>query len=873
MSLWSVQPSQPDLPPPPRPAPLLVVAIGLVAGILLDNWLHIPALVSVIAIVAGSIAVLWRPAMPSRTIPGLIIIAAALGTMRHALADRYLPKDHIYFSTAADPILLSVKGRVVSQPIVTPARKDPAVAYELTAKTRFVIEAQELSNSTDSRPVTGNVAVVAYEDIKHINVGDIIRMTGWLRRNFPPRNPGSFDWGLYQHRNGIEAGFSCQHAESVIRLHSDQSTGWQGFINALRSRAKGYLLDPTFSDDDPSAGVLSAMVLGQRSEVPATINEAFIKTGNAHFLAASGTNIGWLAMMGWWGLMRIARVSYRKTVVAIAIMIVMFLLVAEPEPPILRAGIIGLIGCISIFFRRRVMFTNWLAASAVVILMIDPMDFFRPGFQFSFLAVIAVMALEPVLADICASVFDRLGWTELAKQFTTGKLYALTLYGTGYLVTGAARESRRSKLLGIIPFRLLTLSFSAWAITTPLSCYLFDTFTPWGCLGTLLLWIVAWFVTFLGFITMTLGAIFPPTGVILGPILGFWTHLMVAAVDLLARIPGTIISGRSPSLAWVIAVYMTLAAWLWSRQPQSRLAALLPEHWRRYAFKVLTIVLILWWLIPPRWAQRDFGALDVWMLAIGDGTATIIEAPTGQIILCDFGTRSGFDASIVGASFLKHRGIKKIDAAYISHPDFDHISGVAGLAKQFEIGQVIVNDQFDRLAVESPAAKEFLAMLKRNNIPLHVTTGRHELEGLADFKLESIWPPPQSEWKAPTPNDSSTVLRLEYQGHSVLLTADIAEAAFAQLLAQGQLKTDVLALPHHGSVVNNTSEFIKAVDPKIAVRSTAQARRLTTNEIERIVGKRDYLTTADDGCVLIQIRKNQLTAYSTSTKKVVTCPN
>ncbi len=163
-------------------------------------------------------------------------------------------------------------------------------------------------------------------------------------------------------------------------------------------------------------------------------------------------------------------------------------------------------------------------------------------------------------------------------------------------------------------------------------------------------------------------------------------------------------------------------------------------------------------------------------------------------------------------------------------------------------------------------------MLKKRNIPVQVTNGCHELEGLGDFKLESIWPPPQSEWKAPTPNDSSTVLRLEYQGHSVLLTADIAEAAFAQLLSLGELKADVLALPHHGSVVANTSEFINAVDPKIAVRSTAQQRRLTTNEIERIVGKRDYLTTADDGCVLIQIRDGQLTARSTSTRKVLSWP-
>jgi competence protein ComEC len=527
------------------------------------------------------------------------------------------------------------------------------------------------------------------------------------------------------------------------------------------------------------------------------------------------------------------------------------------------------------------MLANWLAASAVIILLIDPMDFFRPGFQLSFLAVIAIMALEPILADMCANVAIKLGWTQLAARLASGKLYVLTLYGSGYEALDGGQHLLRSKLVSYLPARLLTLSLAAWIITAPLSCYIFDAFTPWGWFGTIALWFIALPVTLLGFVTMILGAILPASGVLLGPILAWCTHLMVSVVDLLATIPYTFISGRSPSLAWVCTVYATLAAWLWTQQPRregvftaawQRIATIFPEYLRRHSFKLLTIALIIVWLIPPRWVRRDFGALDVWMLAIGDGTATVIESPGGKVLLCDFGTRSGFDASTVGASFLKQRGIKRIDAAYVSHPDFDHFSGIAGLASQFDIGQVIINDQFERLAAESPAAKDFLAMLKKRNIPVQVTNGCHELEGLGDFKLESIWPPPQSEWKAPTPNDSSTVLRLEYQGHSVLLTADIAEAAFAQLLSLGELKADVLALPHHGSVVANTSEFINAVDPKIAVRSTAQQRRLTTNEIERIVGKRDYLTTADDGCVLIQIRDGQLTARSTSTRKVLSWP-
>lgn len=841
---------QPGLPPPPPrlqpPAPLLPVAIGMILGIAADERFAAPGWTSAIVVLAG--AGLWLAARGRISLGffAVVVSAAGVGALRHAVADRWLADDHVVFFTSREPMLTTLEGRVISTPYVIEPQPNVPRAYSIGPKTQFVIEVAQLAGRDGPIRVSGKVAVSIKAPVLSLDVGDVVEMTGWVYRPRGPQNPGDYDWALHKRRNGLLVGMSCDHAESVVVRQRRVGGAWTRFLDGTRDRLRGYLLDSAFERDDPGAGVISAMVLAQRSDVPQAMNQAFIRTGNAHFLAASGMNVGWLAVTGWM-IMRLLGVYYRTTAALVGFLILSYVLLAEPQPSILRAGIMGLLGCLTICLRGRANILNWLACSAVIVLLIDPADCFRPAFQYSFLAVLALMYFCPRLSATIAGMIGKTRWPQLGWLFHT-KEYYLSLMNQEREPTNLSGSLARR--ISFWAMQLFLLSLSAWLVTAPLCCYEFNQFTPWGPVNTFLLWFIAAPVTCWGYIALLLALLFPSSQAICGPVLKAGTNLMVVVVEHLARIPGTILDGRSPSIWWVFAVYAVMGAWLY------RPAWLRP----RWAFKLLVASLAIWWLIPPRWMRQEKSALQLWVLAVGDGMAGVAELPDGRVLLCDFGTRSPFDAGRVGVSFLKHRGITKVEAAFVSHADFDHLSGIETIAREIPIRRIVINDHFGGSAVEGTAPRRFLQAMREIGVSVEVFNGPRQFEGGGGVSIEAIWPPSVADLPKLDANNASTVLRIGYEGRFIILPGDIRELAMGRLLSDARIKADVLVLPHHGSVVSNTGRFIAAADPRVVVRSAGQREMMTTTGLDRLVAGRLYFNTAEAGCVRLRIKNGELSA-------------
>ncbi len=822
-------------------APLLPVALGMIMGIVLDDAAAPPVILPIALLLIGlGLALRWR-GRAGALLCGVTAAAIALGMIHHAGGQRHVPSNHIVCFTRAEPVLARVRGRVVAQPRIL--EPDPLVPmpFPRPPRTLFLMAAEDVEATDGAVPVQGLVRVTIREPVLLLDVGDRVEMTGWLHRPRPAQNPGTFDWAGRMRRQGILAALSCDHAAGLA-VHSPGSSLAPAVLLArARARLRAFLVEDTFADSEAAAGVMSAMVLAQRSQVDRAMNDAFLRTGNAHFLAASGMNVGWLALVGWL-VTRIVGMHYRLSAAVVAVLILLYVVLAEPEPSILRAGIIGLLACTAAFFGGGYSSLNALAASAVILLMLRPGDLFLPGFQLSFLATIGLLHLCP---RMCASTSIWLrvrGWHRLARCFRIpGQADAiLDLYEEP--MSWWASAARR---IGTLVCLLLAVSFSAWLITAPLSCYHFNTMNPLGWLGTFVLSPFAMVATWAGFLTVLLGLVVPSSAVVMKPLLAWSTDLMIGCVTTLAELPGGLIAGRLPSAVWLVAAYGLMATWVYRRD------------WMpiRHGYKLAVVLLVLWWLVPPRWVRHDDDALKVWMLAVGDGTGTVIELPDGKVLLYDFGTRSGFDAGRSGIEFLRHRGIGRIDAAFVSHPDFDHYSAIETIAREIPIDRVILNDQFEAFVEAGSAAAEFLRAVRQRGIPIEITHGRYVMPNTGEAVVETLWPPALAERRALDANEASTVLRLRYQGRSVLLTGDIEEWAIGELMRRGDISAEALALPHHGEVVGNTAAFIAAVNPRVAVRSTGRGEALTTSGIGQIAGEgRRYFNTADVGCVLVEIK-------------------
>jgi len=796
----------------------------------------------------------------------VLIAAAGLGSLRHALADRWLSAQHVVFCTGQEPILATLQGAVLTTPTIVEPGAGAARAFSMSPKTRFVMSARSIAGRDGPIQVDGKVTVSIKEPITSLKIGDVIELTGWLYRPAGPSNPGAYDWAQHRRRDGLLVGLSCDHAAGVTRLRHSQAGLLNRILEAVRARLRGYLLDPAFPNDDPGAGVLAAMVLGERSAVPRAMNEAFIRTGNAHFLAASGMHVGWLAIVVW-AVLRLLGVYYRTVAVVVGAVILAYVLLAEPRPSILRAGIMGLLWCTAVFLRGSPNVLNWLACSAVVILLIDPTDCFRPAFQFSFMAVLALVYWCPRLTQSIARLLPRTYRTEIAWPLAEKTHYLNVMDRAG---RPAARHQPFFKRGIVWAAQLFTLALTAWLLTTPPACYHFNQFTPWGAFGTFALWFVAAPVTCLGFITLLCGTIFPSSGLVLGPLLKLGSDVMIGLVSLLARIPGTILDGRSPSLAWVLACYAVLLLWLrpprWLRRDQP--VGVTFTGWRgwlwarrRHSFKILALALVVWWATPPRWTRAEPGSLLAWFASVGEGSGTLLELPDGKAQVFDFGTRSPFDAAAIGRDLLQYRGIDALEAAYVSHPNFDHYSGIEGLLDDCRIRRLVINEQYERFAQPKSGAAYFLKATAEAGVPITNTQQGEQTVTAQGVTIRTLWPPPAERWTAADSNNASTVLRVEYQGRSILLTGDITEIAIANLLTEPDtLRSDVLVLPHHGGVVANTAAFIEAVDPQVLIRSAGQRQALTTSGLDALVGGRRLLNTADVGCILVRIRDGLLQA-------------
>ena len=244
-----------------------------------------------------------------------------------------------------------------------------------------------------------------------------------------------------------------------------------------------------------------------------------------------------------------------------------------------------------------------------------------------------------------------------------------------------------------------------------------------------------------------------------------------------------------------------------------------------YALPVFLVLVITNTLIKPYIWQLT-------VLDVGHGLAVVIKQ-NKKIVLYDTGAKypSGFNMSeAVILPFLQHKNISHIDHLIISHNDNDHLGGLAVLQEHINIKQLIYNDQ------------------KTN------TTGSFCLQGQTfvwqQLTFEQLWP----NKLVYDHNDDSCVIKVSDKQSSVLLTGDISKRVERQLVASKiDLRADVLIVPHHGSKSSSSEQFIKAVNPKVAIFSSGYLNRwkMPTTEVLRRYHKLGIITytTANNGMI------------------------
>lgn len=668
--------------------PLRRPLIGLLAVWVLGVWLGLrfSLPLSFLFPLAGAIGVLavWQRARTAGVIAFwlLLFLVGALyadvrvrspsGRSLEALMDR--PREQ-----------LVVWGRVVDDPVLLePASPGRSPVWQLT----LVVE-QVNRQGFPERTRGRMVAQWPYEaEAPSPRYGDRWELTGVVRHR--ERRDWMWAW-MPPYRMFTDA--------DQVALVSRGDGVWLKRWAFAGRRAASERLGIGLAHDPEVAGILRALLLGYRHELPDEAHRLFALTGTLHVFAISGLHVGIIAGLLVM-LIRATGVSRPRLIWWLAPLLIFYAVATGLRPSALRACAMALAFGAAFGFQRRPDVPSALALAAFVILWADPSQLTAPGFIFSFVIVAGLVRLYPVFAR----------WLRVEAGEENLSL--------GEVPSGSLRW--RQWGLG-----LMAASAAAWLASAPLTAQYFNLFSPIGLIGNLLVIPAAFVVVLTGFLSLTLGALSEGVAEVFNYANWVWVRGLIAAIDFLSGLPGAhhnVVSPGWGALAFFYAGLFGGLAW-----PTSR-----ARGWFHLAFVGCLVLAMMY--------SRSGTQTNVRILNAGDGHAVLVRSEAVSVLI-DAGPAYRSDRVLRA---LRRAGVNRLDALILTHPVASHVGGARAVMQAMPVAEIWRSPFPSR----SPVYDDTLTFAESLGLPI-----REVHQG-----MEGEWPC-GTGWMVLHPGDVTTIRR------------------------------------------------------------------------------------------------------------------
>ena len=540
---------------------------------------------------------------------------------------------------------------------------------------------------------------------------------------------------------------------------------WQRAAQALRTglRSHARVLGPE------EAGLLPALVVGDTDAVPRTVADEFRTAGMSHLLAVSGAN---LAIMGVAVLLllRVLRCGPRGSAVGAALAVVAFVVLAGPEPSVLRAAVMGFAGLLALAVGRERSALPALAISVIVLVVLDPAMAVSPGFALSVLATAGLVLLAPRWADGLARHGVPLGVAQ-----------ALAVPAAAHVVTAPVIAG----MAGQVGLVTVLANLLAAPVVAP--------------------------ATVLGVLATVVGPVAPWVAELLVRLAGPEVGWLVTVARHGAALPGAAVPWPRGWWGGVLLAVVTAALLAVLRYRRLRVLA-------GIALVALALVVIPLRVISPGWPPTGWAVVAC---DVGQGDALVLAtAEKGRAVVVDTGPEP---VKVDGC--LDRLGVSRVPLVVLSHLHADHVGGLAAVLSGRAVGGVAVGP------ARSPtwAWDQVRSTTAAAGVPL-VELAPGERLDFPGLSLDVLAPAPgtarpRADADGTEINNSSVVLMATTGAGRALLTGDVELSAQAELLGEHvDLSADILKVPHHGSR-NTNPEFLDAVHARVALVSVGAGNR------------------------------------------------
>jgi competence protein ComEC len=519
-------------------------------------------------------------------------------------------------------------------------------------------------------------------------------------------------------------------------------------------------------------GLVPALVMGDVSGVSPELNADFQTTGLTHLSAVSGTNLTLLLAF----LLPLARaigVRARGLTVVGVLTVVVFVVLARPQPSVLRAAAMGLIALAAMTGgggpRRAV---RSLSVAVIMLLLLDTSLARSAGFALSVLATAGIVLLGP-------------GWRD-----------ALASWLPGWLADA------------------ISCPLAAQLACTPIVAWLSGQVSLVAVAANLLAGPTVGPATILGFVAAGVALVSTGLAQIVGWAAGWPARWIILVAREGADLPGAANAWPATVIGVVVLTLLCIALVVGLHRILARPIAMI------LAVIVLAVVVL-----------RPVGSLgwppDDWLFVVcdvGQGDGLVLRAADRTAVVVDTGPDP-----VAMDRCLKDLGVERIPVIVLSHFHADHVGGLAGVLNDRQVGEIEVTPYF------SPRAEydRVMELAARHGVPVR-TVAFHEQRVVGQVQWTTLWPakvpalpPPGTSSATSTDegspeNNASIAMMVELAGLRILLTGDLEPESQRAVLASGvDLRADVLKVPHHGSAQQDPV-FIAAANARLAVISAGR---------------------------------------------------
>ena len=750
--------------------PALKISIYFILGILLGHFVRFPLsvlliLVSLLVFFALIPLFLNKNLGKWRSVCFIILIIT-VSSLHYELRTTHSSSRHIsHFLNS--PKAITMEGQIVSLPELQEER------------TNFVLKVTGINTPDAWREVEGKVRVTLGEWTDQLSYGDIIRFRGRLREPPGLRNPGGFDYRAYLNRKSIYGLVFLQKADIIQIVERKGGHPFLSHVIWPMKRSMTRTLERNLTG--PPAALLKGVLLGERRNVPRSIEEIFRDSGVIHVLAVSGLHVG-LVVFIFFNLFRALRLPFNWAVMFTLCVILLYVFLAGSRPPVVRAALMAAVILIGFTLERNVDLLNTISFAGLVVLIISPQSLFDPGFQLSFAAVLSIVYFYPRLKEWIPLFFQR--------QHTWWRRW---LFGGGLVSL--------SVQLGIAPI----VAYYFYRI--PVQSLLTNVIVvPWVGL-----------VLSLGFAASVFGEFCSQIGLLFNACNWLALTGLLKTVTFFASLPISTINIPQPSLPFLLGYYGVTGLLVNVRRVN-----------RARRWLVIALLAAANYCLWTCALNENRNSLTVTFLDVGQGDAAFVRFPGGKTMLIDGGRRSCyFDCGErILDPFLRKSGIRRIDAVLVTHPHSDHLGGILKILRDFHIGQLLDSGVKHR----STLYDEYIELVEQKGNSRRILRAGDRIDGFHPVRIRVLHPTDafvsQEGWAPYGLNNGSIVVRLDYGKVSFLFLGDVEVETDRPLLKQKDLlKATVVKVPHQGSITGSSQELVEAMQPSVAVVSVSEGNR------------------------------------------------